>query len=51
MSLMAGHPSGKSSCKDRSLHWMQCIFLAVRADDVSRGRALEKEQESDLSSD
>lgn len=42
MSVMAGHPSGKSSYKNSSLHWIEFICLAMSVDEVSRGRVLEK---------
>lgn len=32
-------------CKNRFLHWLECISLVVSVDGVSRGRVLEKEQE------
>ena len=36
------------SCKNRALHWMERICLAVRVDNVSGRRVLDKEQEFDL---
>lgn len=36
------------SCKNRFLHWIECISLVMSLDGVSRGRVLEKEQEYDL---
>lgn len=32
------------SCQNRSLHWMEHICLAVRVDNVSGRRVLDKEQ-------
>lgn len=38
------------SCK-RSLRWIECICLAVRVGDASRGRVLEKSKSGTFSSD
>lgn len=38
-------------CKDRSLHWMECICLAMRVDHISGRRVLGKEQGDEPFSD